>query len=661
MAERNYWQRMRRQRLSRRALLRASGRAGVGAAGLALVGCGDDDDDAPSSSVAQAQQQAQAQQAAPAQQQQAQTDQQAERADQQAAAEGEQPQSQQPAASSQQPAASSQIVRQYGGNFSRDMPWNFDFFDPHRSNFALPFFLFNDAMGRLIQMYDNTGPVYGPDLMSLPEIPDDETYIFKADRGARFWDRFPTEGGRLFTAEDAAVNIRRQIDAVDANGEPDSLFWRAALYQETAAVDVTDEQTLVLKTDGPNSTYLETTHMGFSFMTSPEAIELWDLRWRDEQANVELVSGCGPFIPTVFEPEGRVHLERRPDEHWDVLDGQTMPFLDSITWLILQDPTAVETAYRTGAIDHVDSLPAPTVDGIEADFPDHVRFNRPVVLPFANRYNFNTQWDENPWLDRRVPYAFHIAMDRDAIIGQTFLGNGKVSAIQHINWYHAWAIPEEELRSLAGYRPVKDEDNAEARKLLDAAGVEPGTVYDMIVADIFEGRYPGTSELYTNMYRDALDVKIRIELEPYDSIFQQLTEGKFPGHLPIWVGAGTGDPTGAWNNRLVFGASGNNEHYNFPPVEEIVKEMRVTLDNEKRREMATEVSWILLGEDDRYGLDGFAAFSVACNGIDTSIHWPYLTMPDRAKNVWEREGWHWRKEFWIDHSHPEVPERSRPA
>ena len=46
MTERaNYWQRMRSARVSRRTLLRASGRAGVGAAGLALVGCGDDDDD----------------------------------------------------------------------------------------------------------------------------------------------------------------------------------------------------------------------------------------------------------------------------------------------------------------------------------------------------------------------------------------------------------------------------------------------------------------------------------------------------------------------------------------------------------------------------------------------------------------------------------------
>ena len=45
MSERNYWKRQSGRRLSRRTLLGASARAGVGAAGLALVGCGDDDDD----------------------------------------------------------------------------------------------------------------------------------------------------------------------------------------------------------------------------------------------------------------------------------------------------------------------------------------------------------------------------------------------------------------------------------------------------------------------------------------------------------------------------------------------------------------------------------------------------------------------------------------
>ncbi len=46
MSTRNHWTRQGNRRLSRRTLLRASAHTGVGAAGLALVGCGDDDDDA---------------------------------------------------------------------------------------------------------------------------------------------------------------------------------------------------------------------------------------------------------------------------------------------------------------------------------------------------------------------------------------------------------------------------------------------------------------------------------------------------------------------------------------------------------------------------------------------------------------------------------------
>ncbi len=42
----NYWKTLRRRQISRRTMLGASAKAGVGAAGLALVGCGDDDDDA---------------------------------------------------------------------------------------------------------------------------------------------------------------------------------------------------------------------------------------------------------------------------------------------------------------------------------------------------------------------------------------------------------------------------------------------------------------------------------------------------------------------------------------------------------------------------------------------------------------------------------------
>ena len=658
MSERSYWKRMGRSKMSRRALLRASGRAGVGAAGLALVGCGgDDDDDQPSTALSQPQQdqpQPQAQQQAqpqaqPQQIQQQQDDPQADQQAQQQVQQDSQPEDQ--AAQQQQQAAVGN--RQYGGNYSVYTLPGWDGFDPHRTNLAHPFQVFNDSMGRLVEIYDNSGPVYGPYLSSLPELPDDETYIFRMDQGARFWDRYPTEGGRLFTAQDAQVNIQRQIDALDADGVPDVRFPRQSIYATTASMDVPDDTTLICKSDGPDATYLEAVHMQWSFMTSIEAMELWERTWMDEQTNVELVSGCGPFIPTVFEPETRLHLERNPD-FWMTLDGQQLPFLDSFTWVLLNDQTAAETAYRNGDLDNV-SLNAVAIEGIEADFPEHIRFDRGVVLPLMMRFNFNQDWAENPWLDRRVPYAFHLAMDRDAIIDAVYLGKGNPSTIQHLNWYHGWAIDQETTRTLPGYRPNKDDDIQMARELMGAAGVEEGTEYPMIVADIFEGAYPGSSELYRNMYQNALGVAIDIQIEPYNSIFAQLATGTFPGQMPIWVGAGTGDPTSAWNSRYVPGGGENWEKYDFQPITDIVTNMRVTLDAEERREMAREVSWILLGEDERYGLDGFAPSSVMGNGIDTGIYWPYLNVPDRSLLVWEREGWHWRREVWMDNTHPDFP------
>ena len=44
MSKRNYWTTLRQRKISRRTMLGASAKAGVGAAGLALVGCGDDDE-----------------------------------------------------------------------------------------------------------------------------------------------------------------------------------------------------------------------------------------------------------------------------------------------------------------------------------------------------------------------------------------------------------------------------------------------------------------------------------------------------------------------------------------------------------------------------------------------------------------------------------------
>ena len=147
MTERNYWQRMRRKQMSRRALLRASGRAGVGAAGLALVGCGDDDDDGQQSAAQAAGQQQQQQQAMQQQGQQQSMQQQAQQQQGEAAAEQQAEQAEQQEQSvadaeeqQAQQVAASDIVR--GGNLTFSTPAaTHDYFDPGRGVFGPTQFL----------------------------------------------------------------------------------------------------------------------------------------------------------------------------------------------------------------------------------------------------------------------------------------------------------------------------------------------------------------------------------------------------------------------------------------------------------------------------------------------------------------------------------------
>ncbi len=267
--------------MSRRRLLGASAKAGVGAAGLALVGCGDDDDDEAVQQVIddivdQATDQAAADQVADQATDQAVADQAADQAADQVVADetpDEEPADQ---------VAVSNIVR--GGTLRYPGPnTTWDYMDPHRGIFGPTQWVMSDYYNYLIRWFNKELGILESDIGSLPEIPDGETYIFSIDNGAHWWDQFPTEGGRTITASDIEFNVQRQIAGEDAGGEVDGTFLQSSLYQKTASTEVVDDQTIVMKTDGPDSAYLTAVHAGpFAWMTSPEAVEEFGNRWRDE-------------------------------------------------------------------------------------------------------------------------------------------------------------------------------------------------------------------------------------------------------------------------------------------------------------------------------------------------------------------------------------------
>ncbi len=661
--ERNYWQRMRRTRMSRRALLQASGRAGVGAAGLALVGCGDDDDDdaQPAAAATQQQQQQQdqpAQQQAMQQQQQQTADQQAQQADQQEAPADQQQQEQ------QQTVAQSGPLRTYGGTLRFSTPAaTHDFFDPHRGVFGPTQYWMGFYMNYMIRWANKEAGIVEADITSIPEQPDGETYIFNVDQGARFWDQYPTEGGRDVTASDIVINFDRQIAALDADGNPDARFRGQDAFRKTSSYEATDEQTFIAKTDGPDATYMGGTILRpFSWITSPEAIQEFGSRWRDETANVELSSGTGPFIPQTYDPDIGIFLDRNNNYWKNGPDGQQLPYPDAVEFVNLTDATAVDAAYRAKGID-IGGFPLSSVqvEELTGDFPDHEvaegAFGFTIVTVMGT---YEPGWEGsdglgNPYLDRRFAYAMHVAVDRDLLIDAVYLGAAKPSATHFCPWFSTyWTIPADELRTVPGFRIDRDADIQLCRELIEASGFDTSRTVTIYIPDLWEQTYPGISETTRNMYNEALGFNVELDIQPYTVMQDRYDNKTFPGRAPTWTNPPADlDPTAQFTLSLKVGGASNLTQYNYPAVEEIVDEMSTTLDTEQRRDMALQVQRIGLGVDDAHGLEGIFGWFGVMNGVAPTIWWPYVNRDD---NTWQfAHDSHNHDDTWLDTTHPDFP------
>ena len=661
-SERNYWQRMRRSRMSRRALLRASGRAGVGAAGLALVGCGDDDDD-DAQSVAQTarqqQQQADAvQQAQQQQQAQSRADQQAQQADQQAQSADAQADQQQ---QQQELVAESNIVR--GGDLRFSTPAaSHDYFDPHRGVFGPTQYWMGFYMNNMIRWRNKEQAIMESDICALPEIPDELTYVFTLDQGARFWDQYPTEGGRLVTAEDIRANFQRHIDGQDATGAEDGSFLHQDSYAKTSSMETPDDITFIARTEGPDATWMGVPLGPFAWVTSPEAISEFGDRWRDESTNVELSSGTGMMIPLSYDPDLGIDMKRN-ENYWKMgADGLPLPYFDQVTFANLTDPTAVEAAYRGREI-IIGGFPLSSVqvDAITSDFPDHPRGNLAFGFTIiTGLFNLSPDWNGwdglgNPYLDRRFCQALHVAVDRYLMIDTVYLGSGKPSGQEDTPWFNTyWAIPEDELLQTPGYRPDREADIMEARALLDASGYDINRHLQLIGPDIWEQTYPGIFETEINMYREALGLDISFDVQPYTVILQRWIEGTYPGSGPQWTNPPVElDPTTAYNNRFIPGGSWNNLNYEYQPMEDLARRMRVTLDQEERREMAHTAQRIAFGTHPDHGLDGISPTPAVMNGISPAVWWPFVHRGEDTLQFAHAS--HRMDDTWIDVNHPDYP------
>ncbi|MYE06066.1 MAG: hypothetical protein F4Y04_02400, partial [Chloroflexi bacterium] len=281
MSERSYWQRMGRKRMSRRGILRASARAGVGAAGLALVGCGDDDDDGQAAAQLQQQQQQDQpqaqQQAMQQQQQQAMQQQQAEQQAQQQAAQ-QQAQEQTAEEQAEQQAAQQQAMvsdKKYGGYLIEQSANVYETYDAQRTVASPVLQVLARVQSKILRFANPDTGVLEGDLAEHWELPDSTTIVLHMRDGVNWHADGPganhpaAAAGRALTTQDIVWNIDRQRNKLLESGEEAGNFGRSAYWGGVASIDQADHS-VTLNLVEPDATFVQGFANEFNLINQPE-------------------------------------------------------------------------------------------------------------------------------------------------------------------------------------------------------------------------------------------------------------------------------------------------------------------------------------------------------------------------------------------------------
>ena len=546
MTKRNYWTRMSRRHLTRRALLRSSARAGVGAAGLALVGCGDDDDDAqPAAAQAQQQQQDQPQ---PAAQQQQQDQPQQQAAQQQAMQEQQQQQAEQQAqqAEAQQQTAQQQEQEQaeqqavapapfadvdLDATITTAVPRDGGGLDPIRSGSHVNYISHGNV-------YD-AGIVFDPDDNSIrphmiaPEFVDDVTMVAQV-MPALFHDRSTLTAEDLVFTYERMGNIAEYHQGGETSDHPAG--WTSARVsfgsQNWVSSEAIDERTWKVGLHQPDAAWISN--------QMPNASTVGAIFSR---AYVESVGdavmdrepmGTGPYR-FVSHTDDTDFVMTRFDDHLKPLDHPVnvkhVPFHKDLKVLIRSEVLTQIAGLEAGELDVVYGLATKDVEGFidDPDYTIHYQ-GATTMLP---RFNLNNPVFEdgspNPFLDIRVREAANIAVNRQAIIDGLLTGTEKQPLFTGRS---AFGYPTEEEIEAAGL--MFDYDPDRARELMAEAGYADGfdTTFHIVI-----GFSPGIPEMALAVQQDLAAIGIRLTIKEYpaseyftDAGIRQAGAGRPTGH-----------------------------------------------------------------------------------------------------------------------------------
>ena len=218
------------------------------------------------------------------------------------------------------------------------------------------------------------------------------------------------------------------------------------------------------------------------------------------------VIGLGPFKLDRHE-RGSVISVRRYDRYWEKdAEGDLLPYLDGIDFVVMPDPFAMDVAFRTGRLDggargQSHYLTSERKDGYVRDLREDVFFAEMEGGNFRLAFNI---LKPGPWQDPRVRKAIGLWINKPAAIPSALggfgwtspdLGPPNIPVPRHfVNW------PTLDLGTL-------EQDREDARLLMAEAGYAKG----FSMGHLCRALNPGPCE-FLKAQLDGLGIDLQLQM-----------------------------------------------------------------------------------------------------------------------------------------------------
>ena len=572
MSGMNYWTTMRRRRISRRTMLGASAKAGVGAAGLALVGCGDDDDDdaaAPAAAEAPAEEQAEEQAQAQAEEQ---AEAQAQAADEPAEEEAEEQAVSAFAGIDLEATIRTTAAADNGG------------LDQLRAGSHTNYISHQCVHDNGIWLEPDTNEVYGH--LVTPEWVDDVT-MTAAVTPAPFHD------GSIFSAVDAkftfdrAGNIAEYHNGGETTDNPAGWTSARTTYgaHNWARNEAVDDRTWLVELNAPDAGFLVVAFTGAVVMISRAYTE----RVGDaEMDRAPMGTGAYRFVSHADDEN---FIFERHDEHFHPLDYPVnvphVPFHKRLEVLVRPEVQSRLAGLEAGEIDTVPSLGFNEAEPF-LDNPDFNVYLQPAgAASCHNVYpNLNNPVLEdgspNPFLDQRVRLAANLALNRGNIINGLLSGTEEQSLFT-FSGAIGYPTPEQKAEVTFPYDPDQ------ARALLAEAGYPDGFDTTLHIHGTW-GQL--VDDLSLIVQQDLGAVGIRLTIKPWAAAeyFTDAAVRARPGEPGLWwFFANTNPDVGSMINCCVKPSGPYAVAPGSQKILDMVAAQEVELDPAVRKDLITEL------------------------------------------------------------------------